>query len=189
MQDTAYAEARPDVAVAGASRTEHKQYLTFMLGGEMFAIGILWIKEIIEYAGLTEVPMTPQCIRGVINLRGSVVPVLDLLARFGKNPAVITKRSCIVVLEIDADGERHEMGVVVDAVSAVLEIPASDIEPAPEFGANIRTDFIHGMGKVGGKFVILLDPDKVLSIADIGAVIGVREMAHGAMTSVAAGAD
>lgn len=155
------------VAVKGA---DNKQYLTFMLGGETFAIGILCIKEIIEYSGVTDVPMMPACIRGVINLRGSVVPVLDLSARFGKTPSEVTKKTCIVIVEVQAGEDRHDMGVVVDAVNAVLEIPASEIEPAPAFGARIRTDFIEGMGKVGGKFVILLSVSQVLSTEELGAL-------------------
>lgn len=149
---------------------EQTQYLTFMLGGEVFAIGILGIKEIIEYAGLTEVPMMPDCIRGVINLRGAVVPVMDLSSRFGKPSTAVTKRTCIVIVEIKASGERHDMGVVVDAVNAVLEIPRTEIEPPPAFGAKIRTDFIEGMGKVDGKFVILLNVNRVLSVEEIGAM-------------------
>ena len=147
---------------------EQKQYLTFMLGGEMFSIGILCIKEIIEYAGLTEVPMMPACIRGVINLRGAVVPVMDLSARFGKSTTAVTKRTCIVIVEVTNDDQESQvMGVVVDAVNAVLEIPSSEIEPAPAFGAKIRTDFIEGLGKVNGKFVILLNVNRVLSVEDI----------------------
>lgn len=144
------------------------QYLTFMLGGDTFAIGILNVKEIIGYGGLTEVPMMPDFIRGVINLRGAVVPVMDLLARFGKPSSPLSKRTCIVIVEVDENGARQDMGVVVDAVYAVLEIPVSDIQPAPAFGANIHTDFIEGMGKVDGKFVILLDVNRVLTGADIG---------------------
>jgi purine-binding chemotaxis protein CheW len=156
---------------------EHAQYLTFMLGGEVFAIGILAIKEIIEYGGLTEVPMMPESIRGVINLRGAVVPVMDLAVRFGKPAAALTKRTCIVIVEVACDGERLVMGVVVDAVNAVLDIPAAEIEPAPSFGTRIRGDFILGMGKVNGKFVILLNIDKVLSVDDIG---GLSEALAGA---------
>lgn len=151
---------------------DHAQYLTFMLGGEEFAIGILAVKEIIEYGGVTEVPMMPACIRGVINLRGAVVPVMDLSARFGKEATAVAKRTCIVIFEIEAegDGEQQVIGMVVDAVNAVLEIAATEIEPAPTFGAKIRTDFITGMGKVSGKFVILLNVDSVLSIEEVGAL-------------------
>jgi purine-binding chemotaxis protein CheW len=157
---------------ADQTSADAKQYLTFNLGGEMFSINISCIKEIIWYASLTEVPMMPSCIRGVINLRGAVVPVMDLSARFGKPSTPVTKSSCIVIVEIATgnDGERQNMGVVVDAVHAVLEIPASDIEPSPTFGAKIRSDFIEGIAKVNGKFVILLHVDRVLSTQEIGAM-------------------
>lgn len=158
------------VAPATQAAAEKTQYLTFMLGGEVFAIGILVIKEIIEYNGLTVVPMMPECIRGVINLRGAVVPIMDLSSRFGKAPSEVTKRTCIVIVEIEMAGERQDMGVIVDAVNAVLEISAAEIEPAPAFGAKIRTDFIEGMGKVNGKFVILLSVNDVLSTDEMGAL-------------------
>jgi len=146
---------------------EEAQYLTFLLGSEMFAIDILGIKEIIEYGNLTGVPMMPEFIRGVINLRGAVVPVVDLSARFGRAATEVTRRSCIVIIEAENDGEKQDIGVVVDAVSEVLEIPAAEIEPAPSFGARIRADFISGMGKVKDKFVIILNVNKVLSIEDL----------------------
>jgi purine-binding chemotaxis protein CheW len=165
-------QASPPRAIAtlqkAAPALEPAQYLTFMLAGEMFAIGILAIKEIIEYGSLTSVPMMPASVRGVINLRGAVVPVMDLLARFGKPPSAITKRSCIVIVEVAAGGEEsHVIGLAVDAVNEVLDIAPADIEPPPAFGARIRGDFIHGMGKVKGKFVILLDLDHALSIDDL----------------------
>jgi purine-binding chemotaxis protein CheW len=155
---------------AGLAQLNAKQYLTFMLGGETFGIGILCIKEIIEYTGLTEVPMMPASIRGVINLRGAVVPVLDLAVRFGKQPGDVTKKTCVVIVEIRADQDRHVMGVVVDAVNAVLKIADNEIEPPPSFGAKIRADFIEGMGKVNGKFVILLNVGQVLSSEELGAL-------------------
>lgn len=158
---------------------EHQQYLTFSLGGEMFAIGILCVKEIIEYGQLTVVPMMPESIRGVINLRGSVVPVVDLACRFGRRSTEITRRTCIVIVEVrgEAEGEgeagddKHDIGVIVDAVSEVIEIPGEQVEPPPAFGARIRTDFIHGMGKIDGKFVVMLNVDRVLSLDDL-AVLG-----------------
>ena len=153
--------------MAEQAAAERTQYLTFMLSGEVFAIGILAIKEIIEYGSLTKVPMMPACIRGVINLRGAVVPVMDLSSRFGTESAGVTKRTCIVIVEIEADGEQRDVGVVVDAVNEVLEIDAADVEPAPAFGARICTDFIAGIGKVNGKFVILLNVDRVLSVDDM----------------------
>ena len=147
------------------------QYLTFALGGEMFAVGILNVKEIIEYGNLTQIPLMPSFIRGVINLRGSVVPVIDLAARFGGAPSTPGRRSCIVIVEVTgADGVRHDIGVLVDAVSEVLDIPPAEIEPPPSFGARIRADFIFGMGKVGGKFVVILDIDQLLSVDEIAQI-------------------
>jgi purine-binding chemotaxis protein CheW len=144
------------------------QFLTFMLGEEQYAVGILHIKEIIEYGSLATVPMMPACVRGVINLRGAVVPVMDLSARFGRAPSGISKRSCIVIVEVEGDGEcKQVMGMLVDAVNAVVEIAAGDIEPAPSFGTRIRPDFIAGIGKHNGKFVILLDIERVLSSEEI----------------------
>ncbi|QWT44990.1 chemotaxis protein CheW [Azospira inquinata] len=143
------------------------QYLTFTLGGEMFALGILNVKEIIEFGSITEIPMMPGFIRGVINLRGAVVPVIDLSSRFGGHPTPISRRTCIVIVELQEDDQRQDIGVVVDAVSEVLEIPHSEIEPPPPFGAKIRADFIYGMGKINGRFVIILNIAKVLSIDEI----------------------
>lgn len=158
---------------------EQGQYLTFTLGKEMFAIGILNIREILEYGQLTEVPMMPEFIRGVINLRGAVVPVVDLTARFGGRRSEVTKRTCIVIIEVNTEERRQEIGVVVDAVSAVLEIPDTEIEPPPAFGAKIRTDFIQGMGKVDGQFVIVLDVDQVLSVEDLALASQVAETVTG----------
>ncbi|QVI71224.1 chemotaxis protein CheW [Pseudomonas syringae] len=156
---------------AAATVEEEAQYLTFMLGGEMFAIGILGIKEIIEYGSLTVVPMMPAFVRGVINLRGAVVPVVDLSARFGRQNSAITRRSCVIIIEANSeDGQPQDIGLLVDNVSAVLEIPASQIEPPPNFGARIRADFISGMAKVDGKFVIVLEVDRVLSIDEMSSL-------------------
>jgi len=156
---------------AGKVEQEPAQYLTFMLAGEVFAIGILGIKEIIEYHNITEVPMMPESVRGVINLRGAVVPVMDLQARFGRPASAVTKRTCIVIVEVESDGERQVVGMIVDAVNEVLDIDAAEIEPPPAFGARIRADFISGMGKVKGNFVILLDVDRVWANADIHALV------------------
>ena len=157
------------VATAPAQVAEEKQYLTFMLGGEMFSLSILCIKEIIWYTEPTEVPMMPACIRGVINLRGAVVPVMDLSNRFGKASTPVIKSSCIVIVEVPTTtpGEHQNMGVVVDSVQAVLEIPTAEIEAAPNFGTKIRADFIEGIAKVNGKFVILLNVSRVLSMEEI----------------------
>ena len=148
------------------------QYLIFSLGGEMFAVGILNVKEIIEYGNLTEIPMMPAFIRGVINLRGSVVPVIDLSARFGGKCAEVGRRTCIVIVEVSDADSQHDIGIMVDAVSEVLDIPDSEIEPPPSFGAKIRSDFIFGIGKVSGRFVIILNIDMVLSVEEIAQLAG-----------------
>lgn len=157
-------------ALAATQVHGEKQYLTFMLGGEMFSINILCIKEIIWYANLTEVPMMSECIRGVVDLSGAVVPVMDLSSRFGKPSTPVTKSTCIVIIEVETqnEGERQNMGLVVDSVQAVLEIASSEIEQAPSLRAKIRPDFIEGIGKVNGKFVILLNVNRVLSMEEIG---------------------
>ena len=144
------------------------QYLAFTMGGETFAMGIRSIKEIIQFEGLTEVPLMPPFLRGVINLRGSVVPVIDLLVRFGKAPVPVSRRTCVVILEVAEAGDTAVLGVVVDNVSEVLEIAENEIDPAPAFGSGIRTDFIKGVGKPGGTFVLLLDADRVLSVEEMG---------------------
>lgn len=155
---------------------ETRQYLTFTLAGEHFAVGTLSVKEIIEYGQLTTVPMVPPSIRGVINLRGAVVPVIDLGARFGKQQTQVGRRTCIVILEVEQDDTQQVLGVVVDAVNEVLEIAPADIEPPPAFGAHIRTDFIQGMGKVAGKFVILLDIGRVLSVDELAALTSAADV-------------
>jgi purine-binding chemotaxis protein CheW len=150
---------------------EH-QYLSFRLGDETFGLGILAVREIIEYGGMTDVPMMPQCVRGVINLRGAVVPVLDLAARFGRAPATIGRRSCIVIVESGMPPEQQVLGLLVDAVNAVLDIDPGQIEPPPSFGAGLRNDFIKGIGKVNGKFVILVNLESVLNVPEIAAMAG-----------------
>ncbi len=156
-------QARSAAAAPVAAASVPTQYLTFTLGGETFAIGILGVKEIIEYTSLTDVPMMSESIRGVINLRGAVVTVMDLSVCFGRPSTPVTKRTCIVIVEVEGDGERQVIGVVVDAVNAVIEIADTDIEPPPAFGAHIRNDFIEGMGKINGRFVILLEIGRVFS--------------------------
>ncbi len=174
-------------AVAASSGTAAPgQYLTFTLGGEMFGVGILNVKEIIEFGSITEIPMMPAFIRGVINLRGAVVPVIDLAARFGGKVTEVGRRTCIVIIEVPDEETRHDIGVIVDAVSEVLEIPGSEIEPPPSFGAHIRAEFIQGMGKVAGKFVILLDIARVLSVEEIAMLTGV-ESAAGEVAPTAGG--
>jgi len=146
------------------------QYLIFSLGNEQFAVGTLRVREIIEYGNLTSVPMMPAFIRGVINLRGAVVPVIDLNARFGRARTETSRRTCIVILEVQADDQTHVLGIIVDAVSAVRQIDTAHIEPTPSFGTRIRADFISGMAKVNKGFVILLELGKVLSVDEISMI-------------------
>jgi len=149
---------------------EHQQYLTFRLGDETFAQPILVTKEILEYPHLTNVPLMAPCVRGVLNLRGAVVPVVDLAVRFGHPASVPTRRTCVVILEIQSGDEWLDIGVVVDGVNQVIEIPSDQIEPPPNFGSKLRADFIKGMGRIDGGFVVVLDSDHVLSIDEIAAL-------------------
>lgn len=160
---------------------ESGQYLTFVLGGEVYALGILNIKEIIQYGDLTQVPMMPSFIRGVINLRGRVVPVVDLAARFGRGVTGVSRRTSIVIIEMapsensqhsehNAHNDGQSIGIMVDAVNEVVDIAAAEIEPPPAFGAKIRPDFISGMAKQSGRFIIVLNLDQVLSLDEMVAV-------------------
>lgn len=144
------------------------QYLSFSLGSELFAIDIRTVREIIQYGPVTTIPLMPGFVRGVINLRGAVVPVIDLHARFGRPPAQIGRLSCIIIFDAQREGGRVELGLLVDAVSEVIEIPEDQIEPPPDFGSSLRRDFIRGMGKRGERFVILLEPDRALDLHEMG---------------------
>lgn len=160
--------------------TNGEQYLTFIVANELFAISIDVIREIIEYRAPTTVPMMPSHVRGVINLRGRVVPVIDLSSRFGYKTSQVTKRTCIVILELYHEKELHYLGVVVDTVRAVMEIADKDIEPPPSFGANLRNDFIDGMGKIGDQFVVILDIEHVLSLEELATLTVMGKSSHGA---------
>jgi purine-binding chemotaxis protein CheW len=151
------------MAAATRETLEQVQYLTFLLAGEEYAIDVLKIKEIIEYDTVTTVPKTPKWIRGVINLRGSVVPVVDLGLKFGMEERPVTRTTCIVIVEERWDNEDLLMGVMADAVSQVMEIAAGDLQEVPAFGTRIRLDYLKGMAQLGKKFVLLLDIDKILS--------------------------
>ncbi len=151
---------------------EAGQYLTFFVAGERYAIGILDVKEIIEMDQMTRVPMTPDYIRGVINLRGNVVAVVDLHARLGKGVCELSKRSCIVLVDVEGQGGRQQLGMLVDEVNEILEIPASHLQSPPDFGTDIRTDFIQAMGRVDERFLILLDINHVLSVAELATLKG-----------------
>jgi purine-binding chemotaxis protein CheW len=148
-----------------------QQFLTFVLNDETYGVGILHIREIIEYDNLTVVPLMPDFISGVINLRGNVVPVVNLARRFGHEAKEIGKRTSIVIIDIkDTEDESVEVGMVVDVVNEVIELAESDIAAAPTFGAKIRTDFIQGMGKIDDTLMILLDVNHVLSINELSSV-------------------
>jgi purine-binding chemotaxis protein CheW len=151
------------------------QYLTFWLGEEVFGMDIRTVREIIQCGPMTTLPLMPDFVRGVINLRGAVVPVIDLNARFGRPVAKIGKKSCIVIFDAVRAGERTELGLLVDAVSEVIKIGAAQIEPAPDFGSTVRRDFIRGVGKVAQRFVILLEPDRALDVREMAALC---ETAH-----------
>jgi purine-binding chemotaxis protein CheW len=148
---------------------DQNRFLTFTLGRDAFAMDIRSIKEVIQFAEITEVPLAPPAIRGVINLRGSVVPVIDLAVRFGWTPTQVARRTCVVIVELDQEGAQAVLGVVVDQVREVLEIPPQDIEPPPSFGGRLRTDFLLGVGKARGQFILLLAADRVLDIEELAA--------------------
>jgi len=154
-------------ASALVSQGQAGQYLTFLVGQESLAISILDVKEIIEISNVTQVPMTPDYIHGVINLRGNVVPVVDLSARLGHNCTEISKRSCIILVEIAVTDNVQLIGMLVDEVREILEIPTENIQPAPDFGTDIRTEFIQAMGRVGDDFIILLAINRVLSVEEL----------------------
>ncbi len=153
-----------------AAATKVSQFLTFWLGDETLGMDIRTVREIIQVGPMATVPLMPNFLRGVINLRGAVVPVIDLHARFGRPAARISKRSCIVIFDAMRGGERTELGLLVDAVSEVIKIGEDQIEATPDFGMNVRRDFIRGIGKVGQRFVILLEPDRALDVQEMSAL-------------------
>jgi purine-binding chemotaxis protein CheW len=147
-----------------------QQYLTFLTAREEYAISIVKVTEIIEYETVTTVPNTPAWIRGVTNLRGRVVPVVDLAVKFGLPASGISKFSCIIVTEVMFQGEKLTMGVLADSVSQVIELSADEIEQTPSFGTRVKTEYLLGMGALGKKFCLILDIDKVLSADELLAV-------------------
>mgnify|MGYP001293317797 CR=1 FL=1 len=147
----------------GAMLDKEGKYLTFALANEEYGLEILKVREIIGYIDVTALPQTPHHIKGVINLRGQVIPVVDLRAKFGMETAEVTEQTCIIVVEITLGGRRLSTGIVVDRVQEVLDIEGHNIEAPPQFGGSVNTDFILGMGKVGDSVKILLDIDRVLA--------------------------
>ena len=143
------------------------KYLTFQLGDEIFGLEILKVQEIIGMQNVTQIPRTPSHVRGVINLRGQVIPVVDLRLKFGMASHEDTERTCIIVVQLSGEGGQVTVGIIVDEVSEVLDVEAAQLEPPPSFGAGVDTDFIMAMGKVGERVVILMDVVKVLGVTDI----------------------
>jgi purine-binding chemotaxis protein CheW len=152
-------------------------YLTFTLGEEQYAVDVSKAREVLEFTSITKVPRTPEFMRGVINLRGSVVPVCDIRLKFGMTRTEKTIDTRIVVTELDLGGEITILGVLADSVQEVVDIDAKDIEPPPRIGTSIDTDFIRGMGKRNDRFVIILDIDKVFSREELSELKAVRETA------------
>ncbi len=150
-----------------ASSAVAGKYLTFKLGAESYGLGILKVQEIIGLMAITHVPRAPEYVRGVINLRGRVIPVVDSRRKFGMPAADDTERTCVIVVQVMHSGAEVTMGIIVDEVSEVIDIAASQIEPAPSFGSSVDTAFILGMGKVGEKVIMLLDVDRVLSSEEV----------------------
>ncbi len=146
---------------------EATQYLTFKLDEEIFALDVAKVREILDFTDITKVPQTPDFMRGVINLRGSVVPVVDMRLKFGMSRTEKTVNTCIVVVEAATEGETTVLGALADSVQEVIELEPGQIEPAPRIGTKLRTDFIRGMGKRDGKFIMILDIDKVFSSDEI----------------------
>jgi purine-binding chemotaxis protein CheW len=167
-------------AVVAAVGDEGSQNLTFSVGGERFAVDILDIREIIEVGMMTSVPLAPEFIRGVVNLRGNVLPVVDLAVRLGRKRKPLTKRSCIVVIEVSGDGGQP-LGILVDEVNEILDIPAANIQPAPSFGGRMKSEFIRAMGRVEDAFIILLNMNHVLTQEDLSQLEELTRFAESAV--------
>lgn len=154
---------------------EDNQFLTFYLGEECYGIGILHIKEIIEYSGLTNVPLMPEFIPGVINLRGNVVPVVDLKHKFFRQKIEPDRKTCVIIVELHTSRsgekkERTDLGILVESVNEVVSIAASEIEPAPTFGSRIKVDFILGMARQEDGFIIILNTEKILNLDELTSI-------------------
>lgn len=161
---------------------ERQQYLTFLLSGEECAISILKVREIIEYDTVTTVPKMPAWVRGVINLRGAVVPVVNLAGKFGMQERPVSKTTCIVIVEAQFEGQESIVGLITDAVSQVLELSPEDIQPVPDFGTRVKMDYLLGMAQLGRKFALLLDVDKVLTTEELHDLRKVSAYAENALT-------
>lgn len=169
------------MTVATKEAVEQQQYLSFLLAKEECAINILKVREIIEYDTVTSVPKMAQWVRGVINLRGAVVPVVDLAAKFGMEQKPVGKTTCIVIVETQFENQETIVGLIVDAVSQVMELSADDIQPVPDFGTRVKMDYLIGMAQSGRKFALLLDVDKVLTTEELHDLSEVTAYAENAL--------
>jgi purine-binding chemotaxis protein CheW len=158
--------------MAVAEITQTTQYLTFKLGDEVFALDISKVREVLDFTSVTKVPRTPEFMRGVINLRGSVVPVVDLRLKFGMSKTENGVNTCVIITEVTVDGDTTVLGALSDSVQEVLDLEQGSIAPAPKIGTKLRTDFIKGMGKRDDRFIIILDIDKVFSADELSLVQG-----------------
>ncbi|MGC4116187.1 MAG: chemotaxis protein CheW [Myxococcales bacterium] len=153
--------------MADSDGSAANQYLSFFVGGEEYGVPILEVTEIVEYRQVTRMPSMPPSIRGVTNLRGRVVPVVDLAVRMGLGETKVGRRTCIVMAEAELDGDKGIVGLMVDGVSQVMDLPPGQVEPTPGFGTRIRVDFVKGMGRVGNRFVPLVDLSKLLDVEEL----------------------
>jgi purine-binding chemotaxis protein CheW len=163
-------QPRKEMTMSGKEITETRQYLTFKLGNEVFGIDVAKVREVLDFTTITEIPRTPDFMSGVINLRGSVVPVVDLRLCFQMSKTVRTRNTCIVVVEVQLEGEATVIGALADSVEEVIDLEPDQIQPAPKIGTQIRTDFIKGMGKREAQFIMILDIDRVFSAEELSAV-------------------
>jgi chemotaxis signal transduction protein len=155
---------------AAVERTS--QYVTFLLGDETYAFDVNNTREVVDYTTITPIPSTPDWVRGVINLRGAVVPVLDIKQKFGMPLTEHTPNTCIIIVELSAGQETYVLGILADSVREVFEIEHSRIEPAPKFGSNISTTYIHGIGRLENQFFVILDVERVFSARELAAAVG-----------------
>ncbi len=156
--------------MSASAITETTQYLTYKLGDEIFALDISKVREVLDYTPITKVPRTPEFMRGVINLRGSVVPVVDLRLKLGMTKTEKTVNTCIIITEVTVDNETSVLGALADSVQEVVDLEAGQIEPAPQIGTRLNTEFIKGMGKQNNRFIIILDVDRVFSSEELSLV-------------------
>jgi purine-binding chemotaxis protein CheW len=163
--------------MSSASVMEITQYLTFKLNNEVFALDITKVREVLDFTTITRVPRTPEFMRGVINLRGSVVPVVDLRLKFGMTKTEKTVNTCIIITEVELEGETTILGALADSVQEVIDLMPDHIEPAPKIGTHLNTEFIKGMGKQNERFIIILDINKVFSAEEIALVQGAEKEA------------